>query len=89
VPIEAIVAQFGAVFAYGLTLVAPAVFALLLLDVALAIAARTMPQMNVFIVSMPLKVFVGLLVLAISSSYLLPAMQRVFESIPRYWERLG
>jgi flagellar biosynthesis protein FliR len=89
VPIEAIVAQFGAVFAYGLTLVAPAVFALLLLDVALALAARTMPQMNVFIVSMPLKVMVGLLVLALSSSYLLPAMQRVFESIPRYWDRLG
>jgi flagellar biosynthetic protein FliR len=88
-PIEAIVVQFGAVFAYGLTIVAPAVFALLLLDVALALAARTMPQMNVFIVSMPLKVVVGLLMLALSSSYLLPAMQRVFDSIPRYWERLG
>jgi len=87
--INAVVAQFGVVFASGLTVVAPAVFALLLLDVALAVAARTMPQMNVFIVSMPLKVVVGLLVLALSASYLLPAMQRVFDTIPRYWDRLG
>jgi flagellar biosynthetic protein FliR len=88
-PIDAVVAQFGAVFVYGLMIVAPAVFALLLLDVALALAARTMPQMNVFIVAMPLKVVVGLLVLALSAGYLLPAMQRIFETIPRYWDRLG
>jgi len=88
-PIGAVVAQFGVVFAYGLTIVAPAVFALLLLDVALALAGRTMPQMNVFIVAMPLKVVVGLLVLALSAGYLLPAMQRIFETIPRYWDRLG
>ena len=57
--VTAVTAQFGVVFAYGLMLVAPAVFALLLLDVALAVVARTMPQMNIFIVSLPLKVFVG------------------------------
>jgi flagellar biosynthetic protein FliR len=87
--IDAVVAQFGVVFAYGLAIVAPAVFALLLLDLAMAVATRTMPQLNVFIVSMPLKVVVGLLVLALSARYLLPAMQRIFETIPGYWDRLG
>jgi flagellar biosynthesis protein FliR len=86
--IEVVAAQFGAVFTYGLAIVAPAVFALLLLDVAMAVAARTMPQMNVFIVSMPLKVVVGLLVLALSARYLLPGMQRIFDSIPQYWNSL-
>lgn len=86
--LEAVIAQFGLVFVHGLAVVAPAVFALLLLDFAMAIAARTMPQLNVFIVSMPLKIAVGLLVLALSASYLLPAMGRVFESIPAYWARL-
>ena len=84
----AIAAQFGVMFAYGLMLVAPAVFALLLLDVALAVVARTMPQMNVFIVAMPLKIVVGLLVLALSVRHMLPAMMKVFDSVPRYWERL-
>jgi flagellar biosynthetic protein FliR len=84
----AIVEQFGVVFAYGLMVVAPAVIILLLLDVGLAIAARTMPQMNIFIVAMPLKVAVGLLMLAISLRYMAPAMQRIFDSIPLYWQRL-
>jgi flagellar biosynthesis protein FliR len=86
--VDALVAQFGVVFAYGLAIVAPAVFALLLLDVAMAVATRTMPQMNVFVVSMPLKIVVGLLVLALSTRYLLPGMQRIFETIPRYWDAL-
>src|SRR5262249_37272141 len=77
----AIVEQFGVVFAYGLMVVAPAVIILLLLDVGLSIAARTMPQMNIFIVAMPLKVVVGLLTLAFSMRYLAPALERVFDSI--------
>jgi flagellar biosynthetic protein FliR len=84
----AVSAQFGVMFAYGLLIVAPAVFALLLLDVALAVMARTMPQMNVFIVAMPLKVVVGLLVLALSVRHMQPAMNRIFESVPLYWQRL-
>ncbi len=84
----AVGAQWGLMFTYGLLLVAPAVFALLLLDVALAVVARTMPQMNVFIVALPLKVVVGVLVLALTVQQMLPAMMKVFESVPRYWERL-
>jgi len=84
----AVAGQFGVVFAYGLVLVAPAVFALLLLDVALAIVARTMPQMNIFIVAMPLKIVVGLLMLALTVRHMLPAMTKVFDSVPQHWERL-
>jgi len=84
----AIVEQFGVVFAYGLMVVAPAVIILLLLDVGLSIAARTMPQMNVFIVAMPLKVAVGLLTLALSMHYLAPALHRIFDSIGLYWQKV-
>jgi len=84
----AVVEQFGVVFAYGLMVVAPAVIVLLLLDVGLAIAARTMPQMNIFIVAMPLKVVVGVFTLALSMQYLAPALQRVFGSIGHYWQNL-
>ena len=43
--------------------------------------------MNIFIVAMPLKIVVGLLVLALTVRYMLPAMTAVFESVPRYWQR--
>jgi flagellar biosynthetic protein FliR len=84
----AIVAQFGGMFAYALALAAPVLITILLIDVGLAIVARTMPQVNIFIVSLPLKIFVGLLVLAVSLRYMGPLVARIFEDIFDYWHRL-
>lgn len=84
----AMVAQFGAMFMFAVALAAPVIFVLLLVDVALAVMARTMPQMNVFIVSLPIKILVGLLVLVMSMQYMGPVMQRVFEGMFDYWQRV-
>jgi flagellar biosynthetic protein FliR len=84
----AVVAQFGAMFVFAVALAAPVIFVLLLVDVALAVMARTMPQMNVFIVSLPLKIMVGLLVLVMSMQYMGPVMERVFEGMFDYWQRV-
>jgi flagellar biosynthetic protein FliR len=69
-------------------LVAPAVFAVLLLDLGFALVARTMPQMNVFIIAIPFKVALGLLVLTLSMRYIGAAMGKTFESVFRYWTSL-
>jgi flagellar biosynthetic protein FliR len=86
--IDAVVTQFGRMFAYGLMLVAPAVFILFLLDVGLAVAGRTMPQLNIFILGLPLKILTGSLILVLSLKFLSPLLKRIFESIFRYWEHL-
>ena len=86
--LAAVVAQFGVVFLYGLAVVAPAVFALLLIDVGMAFGARTMPQINIFIVGMPIKIFVGLLMLTLSMNYLAPLFERIYTTIFRYWEKI-
>jgi flagellar biosynthesis protein FliR len=86
--ISAIAAQFGLMFVFGVTLMAPAIITLLLLDVGMAFMARTMPQVNIFIVGLPLKIFVGLSVLALSLNYFGPLLNRVFESIFRYWQAI-
>lgn len=80
-----VLAQFGSMFVFALMLAAPVVFTVFLVDVAMAVMARTMPQMNVFIVSLPLKILVGLGVLAISLRYLNPVMMRIFEALFDYW----
>jgi flagellar biosynthesis protein FliR len=56
----------GIAFSFGLALAAPVMFALLLADVALAIFARTMPQLNVFVLSFSIKVILGIAGLALS-----------------------
>lgn len=87
IDMAAIVTQFGAMFVYGVTLVGPVIFSLLFVDLGLAVMARTMPQVNVFIVSLPLKVLVGLIVLAISLNYLGPVMEKIFGSIFIFWQQ--
>lgn len=74
----ALVGQLGLVFVYGFALVAPVVLGLLLLDLAIAIASRSMPQINIYFVSLPLKVLVGLLLLTTSVQYLAPLAGRIF-----------
>ena len=87
-PVVEVTKQFGAMFTYGLALVAPVIFVIFLLDVSLAIAARTMPQVNMFIVSIPIKIFVGLTVLAISISHVAPILTKIYLSIFLYWQSL-
>ena len=84
----AVVVQFGAMFLYAVALVAPVIFTLLLIDIVIAVVARTMPQVNVFIVSLPLKIFVGLVMLAISLRYMSPVMARIYEVLFFYWNTL-
>jgi flagellar biosynthetic protein FliR len=67
-------------------MVAPVVFVLLLVDTVVAVMARTMPQMNIFLLSLPLKILVGLLTLALSVLHLGPVARRCFESIFDMWE---
>ncbi len=83
-----LVKQFGLMFVFGLMSVAPAVFVILLIDVVVGVAARTMPQVNMFIVMLPLKIFVGLFVLMLSLEFILPLMKNVFFSLFDYWDEL-
>lgn len=84
---ELLVRAFAAVFVTALKLAAPVVAALFLVSVALGIVARTVPQMNVFVVGLPLRIAVGIAVLMLSLPYLsavlAPALGGVFETINR------
>lgn len=81
----AMVAQFGSMFVYAAALAAPVMVVILMIDVVMAVIARTMPQVNVFIVGLPLKIFAGLVVLAISLRYMAPVMKSIFEQLFNYW----
>jgi flagellar biosynthetic protein FliR len=88
IPADLVVAQFGAMFVFAALLAAPVMTVVLLVDIALAMMARTMPQMNVFIIGLPLKIFVGLLVLAIALGFLEPAFELVFKGLFENWHSL-
>src|SRR6185369_32700 len=54
------------VFVIGVRLAAPVMVALLLTSVALGVMARAFPQMNIFMISLPLNIGIGFIVLGMT-----------------------
>lgn len=78
----------GEMFMVAVQLGGPVIVALLLVSVALGLIARTVPQMNVFIVAMPLKIVVGLVFVGITLPHAVQYMERLFIALPRTLMRL-
>jgi flagellar biosynthetic protein FliR len=85
---EAVLRQFGLMFSLGVALIIPVMLCLLLAETGLAVVSRVLPQMNVFVVGVPVKIVVGLAVFALTIGTLQPVMARVFGSIFVYWEQV-
>lgn len=73
----------GNMFVIAVKVGAPVIVALLLTTVALGLVARTVPQMNVFFVAMPLKILAGLLFLGFSFSYFFTFLKQITIDLER------
>jgi flagellar biosynthetic protein FliR len=73
------VSMLNSTFVIGFKISAPVVAAIMLTDVALGILSRTMPQMNVFMVGMPLKILLGMFMLMI----MIPAFAVIIDVLFR------
>jgi flagellar biosynthetic protein FliR len=78
----------GVMFTFGLALAAPVMLTLLLSDIALAVLARSMPQLNVFVLSFSVKIVLGLIGLAVSIKFAGAVLTGLFESTWRFWEAI-
>ena len=61
---EVIIRLSAYAFIMAIKISAPIIITLFLVSVSLGVVARTVPQMNIFIVGMPLKIGIGFLVMA-------------------------
>ncbi|MET0534883.1 MAG: flagellar biosynthetic protein FliR [Steroidobacter sp.] len=71
----------GSMFTLGLALAAPVALALLFTDLAIGVASRNMPQINVLILAMPIKIGVGYLVLALAVVGWGPVLEQAFAQV--------
>ncbi len=77
---ELIIRYTAVVFTIAFKLGAPVIITLFLTTVALGVVARTAPQMNIFIVGIPIKIGIGFLVMATS----LPIFRAMLEKFIYY-----
>lgn len=84
--VDAAITQFiidiiGNMFILALKITLPILMALLLTDMALGILARTMPQMNIFVVGVPGKIIVGIFVLSIALPFYIFFLEMAFDGM--------
>lgn len=77
----AVVDLFAHLFVVALKISAPTLAALFLTSVALGIIARAVPQMNVFMVGLPVKLVTGILVLMVGLPLYLAVLERYFDGV--------
>jgi len=76
----------GGLFVLGFALAAPVVFCILLVELALGVVSRNLPQINMLVLGIPTKIVVGLAVLSLWFAGMGGAMNRVYASIYEMWE---
>ena len=82
--LEGMVRLTAEMFVIGLKAGAPVVVALMLGTVAFGLVARATPQMNIFVVSMPLSIAVGLIFLGLSLPHIGAYIGDLLGGVPRH-----
>lgn len=79
--IKKLVEVFGEMFVLGIKISAPVLIAIFLTDVSLALLSRAVPQLNVFINGMPVKILIGFGVVMLMLPMFLVLLDVLFNSI--------
>ena len=80
--------EFGAVFLLGLKLAAPCVIVLLLVSATMGVIVKTVPQINVLMVSFPLRIAAGLLTIGLSLVFFTETFVDALQGLDGQFARL-
>ncbi|MDA8456946.1 flagellar biosynthetic protein FliR [Acidovorax sp. GBBC 3334] len=80
--------QASGLFMLGFALAAPVVFCILLVEFALSLISRNLPQINMLVLGIPVKIVVGLAVLSLWFTGMGGTMNRIYGGIYGMWETM-
>ena len=69
------------IFLTGMKIAMPLTFAILLTNVSLGVLARTMPQMNIFVVGIPMQIIIGLFTVGIIMPFYVMFLDVLFNEM--------
>jgi flagellar biosynthetic protein FliR len=82
---EPLLRGMAALFTLGFALAAPIVLGLLLVEFALGVVSRNLPQMNMLVMGIPVKVIAGLLALSVWAAGFGAPARRLYAGIYQAW----
>lgn len=71
----------GGIFVTGMKIAMPLTFAILLTNVSLGVLARTMPQMNIFVVGIPMQIVIGIFTVAVIMPFYVMFLDVLFNEM--------
>jgi flagellar biosynthetic protein FliR len=80
--------QASGLFMLGFALAAPVAFCILLVEFALSLISRNLPQINMLVLGIPVKIVVGLAMLSIWFIGMGGTMNRIYAGIYGMWETM-
>lgn len=90
---DLIMGVFTNIFFIGFKIAAPVVAAALITDVALGTISRMVPQLNIFVIGMPLKILVGLAIILVTLPMFIFVLDSIFQlmdgSVLNYIKGIG
>ena len=84
--VNAVISIFSRVFELAINLATPIIVVALVTDVVLGVISRTIPQINVLILGMPLKILISFFIVMISLSWIMNSMGNIISLMPGYME---
>jgi flagellar biosynthesis protein FliR len=79
--LQYLVSVTGKVFSLGLRIGAPIIITLFLVEISLGILSKMVPQVNVFVEGMPLKIMITIGMLSLSLGILAPVIVSMFRTM--------
>lgn len=86
--LERVITLSSQIFMIALMLAAPIMGILFVVEVALGFMAKVMPQMNIFVVGLPLKIYIGLTVMVMVMPMTRVYIDNVFKTLCFYLYKL-
>ncbi len=80
--------MFGKSLAIVFQIGAPTAVALFIVNVALGLMAKVAPQMNVFVVGLPIQIFVGLIMLIVTMPLFGSVLPQYYQQLPMQFDGL-
>jgi flagellar biosynthetic protein FliR len=78
---QRLVTLSGDVFVIAVKISAPIMAVMLFINVGLGVIARTVPQINIFVIGIPLQIALGLIFLGVTAPIFLKVVMRLFQGL--------
>jgi flagellar biosynthetic protein FliR/FlhB len=80
--IQYVITIFVEYFSVAFQIALPILLTLIMSDLILGLISRSVPQLNVMIIGMPLKMLIGIIILLVSLSFIGNEMEKIISDLP-------